>query len=340
LNSHGRGGTGRYNDSVNRSHTFAMAIAALLLAFACSFARAFADTSQNMTFSTGSAPVVRVQMRSGIITIRTWNQQQIAISSNDPVFAQHFMPDAVERALGGGDIPIFATAVKTPEGILTLPPEAFPIAPIGPDHDGVLVRPGDDANLTLTVPVSTALVWVVVGRGQVHMRDYRSGSFVVRVHAGSARLQNVGGDGYVEVARGPVILTNSAFNRLRARSAVGDIIFENCNARQIEVSSINGSIAYDNGTFVPGLARFESQNGNVALGIAGGGVQIGAHTAAGRVFQFFGNGASVRGSETDKQVTAGGGGPIVTASTARGNIYLYKGTLRHSKQKLPHNGHI
>jgi hypothetical protein len=187
----------------------------------------------------------------------------------------------------------------------------------------------------------------MVGRGEILMNDYRSGAFLARVRAGRVLLHNVGGNGYVEVARGPIAVSDSALNRLRARTAMGNILFENCNARQIEVSSIDGSIAYDNGTFAPGLARFESQNGDVAIGVAGGALQIGAHSTAGRIFESLAN-ARVAGTNTDAQASVGNGGPVVTASSARGAVYLYNGAFKRQQhpaqwrpisrvlQKIPH----
>ncbi len=94
---------------------------------------------------------------------------------------------------------------------------------------------------------------------------------------------------------GSISVNNSTFNRIRVRTAAGNIVFENSNVRQIEASSVNGSIAYDNGTFVPGIARFESQKGNVAIGVAGGGARIDAHSGGGRIFSGFSGGAAVGG---------------------------------------------
>jgi hypothetical protein len=269
-------------------------------------------------------------MRSGRITVRTWDRPQVQIASSDPVVANHFNPAQVARALRGGDIPIFSTKVFTPDGPLALPPEDFSVPSLmDAPHDGVVIFGGDTAaNVTVTVPQSTALIWTMVGRGELRMQDYHGGAFVARVHTGTISLSNMSGDGYVEAARGPIVIDNSAFNRLRARSALGNILFVNCNSRQIEVSSVDGSIAYDNGTFVPGLARFETQNGDVALGIAGGGVQIGAHSASGGILSNFARGADVRGNGTDAQAIVNGGGPVVTATSQRGRVYLYDGSFK------------
>jgi hypothetical protein len=306
-----------------------------------------------------NAPVIRMQMRTGSLTIRTWDRPQVQIESNAPVKARLVNAQTVANALPP-EITIFSTAIQTPDGPAFLPPESFPLGGmLASPHDGVLIFGGDqNADVVLTVPNATAFIWAVVGRGKIDVNGYRGGTFVTILHNGVLRLQNVSGDGYAEVARGPMLLENSTFNRIRARTAAGNIVFENCNSREIEASSIDGSIAYDNGTFVPGIARFESQNGNVAIGVAGGGARIDAHSANGRIFSGFANGAAVSGSPTDAQAVVGSGGPVVTANSGRGGVYLYNGTLRtrqrlqrawqpvgrilqHTlQQKFPHRRHI
>jgi hypothetical protein len=351
LNFHGRAARESYNSIVNRYHFKAFAGAAALLAFLFAPIAARAQSASLSVGVTGS-PVVRVQMRSGTLTIRTWNQPQVQIVSSDPVQAQHYDAGIVDRVFGSGDIPVFSTTILTPQGPLMLPPEDFPLGPIGTGHDAVVIHAPDASNVVVTLPTSSVFVWAMVSRGEILLNDYRGGSFVARVRAGRINLHNVGGNGYVEVARGPISVTDSALNRLRARTAIGNISFENCNARQIEVSTINGSIGYDNGTFAPGLARFESQNGNVAIGVAGGALQIGAHSAAGKIFENLDN-ARVSGSNTDAQASVGNGGPVVTASSGRGAVYLYSGAFKGKRlpaqwrpvgrilqQKLPHRRHI
>lgn len=315
---------------MDRSIVKWLAAAIALCAAMFAFAPASADVGTDFTLALPSAPILRVQMRSGILTIRTWDRSDIQVTSTDPVEVRHVGPDAVARALHGGDIPIFATSVLTADGRVTLPPEEFAVGSLASaPHDAVVVLGGGNgANVTITVPSSTAFIWAMVGRGELHLQDYRGGAFVARLHNGRMRLTNLSGDGFVEVARGPLAVQNSAFDRIRARTAIGNILFENCNARQIEVSSIAGSIVYDNGTFVPGLARFETQTGNIALGIAAGGVQIGAHSSSGRIYSDFGHGADVRGNGSDAQAIVNGGGPVVTASSQSGGVYLYDGTFK------------
>lgn len=360
MNSHGRRRRALYNVIVDRTLLkVAAAATAALLAFLLGPAPAFAQSGTSVTLPVSGAPVVRVQIRQGTLVIRTWNQPQVQISSGDEVQANHFDSGAVDRALAGGDIPIFSTTILTAQGPLILPAEDFPLPGIGTGHDGVIVHAiGPPATVTVTIPTGTALLWAAVGRGDLEVHDYRGGAFVARVHAGRITMQNVAGDGYVEAARGPIAFKNSALTRLRARTAAGNILFENCTARQIEVSSILGSIAYDNGTFSPGLARFESQSGNVAIGVAGGSLQIGAHAASGHIFEQLSN-ARLSGSGSDAQATLGSGGPVVTASSMTGNVYLYTGAFKKGRmpqawrpvgriikrqpplqQKFPHRRHI
>lgn len=306
---------------------------AALLAVLYPFACARAQTSSTQSIPVSAPPVIRLELRAGDVTIRTWDRPQVQISSTQPVQTQHVGADQVASALRGGDIPIFAARVFTPDGQLVLPQEEFPVPALlnGP-HDGVRIVGAEGSSITLTVPESTALIWAVVGRGSIRIRDYRTGAFIARVHNGAITLSNVGGDAYVESARGRIGIVNSAFNRIRTRTAVGNTFFENCNSRQIEASSIAGSILYDNGTFVPGLARFETVYGNIALGLAGGGASIAAHSSAGHVYSGLDRGARVGGAGGDVQAIVGGGGPVVTASSQNGSVFLYNGAFKKRPQ--------
>ena len=107
-------------------------------------------------------------------------------------------------------------------------------------------------------------------------------------------------------------------------------------SHQIQATSTYGSIVYDNGGFQPGLARFESEHGNVALGVRGN-AQIGAYSGSGHVESSFDDDVQVRGDPTTKQATVGGGGPVVTATSKNGSVYLYSGSMNehpHVRQEL------
>lgn len=310
---------------------------------------------------TSGSPIVRVQMRSGLVRVRTWDKPQVQIQSNVPVQVRHPGPEAVAGVLRP-DIPIFSMTIQTNNGSVTLPPEDFLLDPsvLAQPHDGVIIFGGNqDAQITLTIPNSTALLFGIVFTGGIELNGYHDGTFVAEVHTGGVHLNDVSGNGYAEVARGPLFVQNSTFNSIRARTAAGNIVFRNCNVRQGEASSVNGNVVYDNGTFVPGIARFESQNGNVAIGVAGGGASIAAHSSGGKIFTGFSRPAALLGSPTDAQVVVGSGGPLVTANSNRGAVYLYDGALKSRgrlqgawqnigralerkplQQKLPHRRHI
>jgi hypothetical protein len=125
--------------------------------------------------------------------------------------------------------------------------------------------------------------------------------------------------------RGPVIAHASSFDRLRVRTGTGNAVFDGVHAKQIEVSSVFGSILYDGGSFEPGLAHFETQNGDVAIGVNGP-ADLGGRSSTGRVYTNFDHPAQV--TEGGSHATVGGGGPLVTATSATGNVFFYDGSLR------------
>ena len=262
--------------------------------------------------------------------MQTWDRPQVRIVSSSSVQVHHFGPQAVARAIPGGDVPIFVTQVETPDGSIALTQEDFPVDGIaGIPHDALLIFGGDaSAAIVITVPVNTALVVASVGRGSLRVENYHS-AMVLLLHNGGIDVSNSSGAAYVQAARGSIAVANSNFDRIRARTAIGNIFFTGCNVRQVEVSSVRGHIAYDNGTFAPGLARFETQEGNIALGVASGGVHVTAHASGGRVVSGLErNAGTVAGSPTDAEATINGGGPIVTANAGKGSIFIYSGTLR------------
>jgi hypothetical protein len=287
-----------------------------------------AHAQTSIVLPAGDAPVVRVMMRSGTLTIRIWNRSDVQVSSAQPVSARDFRPDAVARALTG-NIPIFATSVFDAAGPITLPQEEFALAPLSAaPHQGIFVQAAD-ADVLLTLPAGTALLLAGVQRGGIDVQDYH-GTFALLLHNGGMRLSNVAGTGYAQVARGRMTVSGSQFDRIRARTAIGNIIFQNCTSRQIQVSSVSGTLVYDGGSFQPGLARFETVFGNVAIGM-GRDAQVGAHSSVGRIYSIAGGGA-VRAGQTDAQI--GSGRAVVTASSSHGAIFLYNGSLR-SQQHLP-----
>jgi hypothetical protein len=277
----------------------------------------------------GPAPIVRVIVGQGNVTVKTWDRQAVQVDDPTGVSVRQFSVNSTEAQ---NTIPILAGRIGSPEGPVELPAETFAVSTLAPGpHDVVAVR-GSEANVTVTVPQNAALVQVQMGKGNVSLQDYHGGTFVARVRNGTARLTNDGGDAFVQVMRGQVLADNANFSRVRIRSAVANVLFSNSRSEQIEVSSVRGSIAYDGGSFSPGLARFETQSGDIALGVNGN-AELAAHaSASGRVLTSFDPGAQMSGRDGEQRAVLGGGGPVVNATSGSGNVYLYNGKLaaRHT----------
>jgi hypothetical protein len=304
--------------------------------FVCALQAGTAN-AQPVFFDAGDAPVVQIGVRSGTIVVNTWDRPGVDVESADDINVRRVTarfgadPGAIPMS-----VPMLAAPVRTPQGDnVTLPPENFVFSTVSPGpHDAILLTANDNVAATVHIPINTALLVVRSGgASQIEINNYRTGTFIVHSRAGLVRLNNDGGDGFVQVVNGNIVANNSNFNRIRARTAVRNIAFERCSAKQIEATSIAGSILYDGRTFQTGLARFETERGNVAIGVSGG-ARIEARGATGRVFTAFDNPASVQQRNGEADAVVGGGGALVSASSAQGSVYLFDGTLA-SKRQLP-----
>lgn len=281
----------------------------------------------NAVIPTTPAPFVWIQLDGGAVTIRTWDRAAIQIQSDPSVTFSHAPP----RQLGGPQqIPLWSQTVKTPAGDLTLAPEAFILPPFAPgEHDAFIVR--GEGDVTLTIPSQTALLFANVRLGSVAVDGFSGTALYVRVTAGEAHLTNVSTTAAVQVNNGPVFVANSDFPRLRLRTGRGNVFMSNCRASQIQVTSLVGSILFDNGTFDPGLAHFETDRGSIAIGVTSG-AQIDAHSGSGRILYDIGNDGSVNRTPNDAEAMLNGGGPVVTASSVNGAVVFYRGTLHQYPQ--------
>ena len=315
---------------LNRPSGVARMISYVVITWLLSSAPAWAEVT---TVDGMDAPIVRIQIPAQAnVTIRTWDRPSIQVEGDTSAFTANRLPSQMVPAYLP-PTPVRMGQIKGPDGTpIVLPAESFVVSNITPGlHPVVFVRAelGHEVGaITVTVPRNAALVAANVGRGSIALHDYQNGSFIIHINNGTAVLDNVGGDGFVQVMRGPVFATDSTLNRLRVRTALGNQIYERCNVRQIEASSVEGSIVYDGGRFGQGLARFYSTNGNVAIGVAGG-AQLGGRVAgSGRGYTFFEARAQVDNRDDGASAIVGGGGPVVTATSGSGNVYLYDGSLR------------
>lgn len=298
------------------------ALAGLLFVFACAAAGVTRASADTQTIATSGAPVVFAQLQAGVVTVRTWNRTDVQVDADPTVNVRHI--DRIPANLPPA-FTFFSQTIDTPDGPLMLPPEPFLIQPLDPSSSHDAVAFNGYGNLTITVPSGSPLLVTRVAQGEVSIDGYHGGTFFATVRAGMLRLDDVSGTGGFQVNNGPVLVRNSTLDRIRGRTGRGNMFFENCTARQIEATSLTGSIVYDNGSFEPGLARFESARGNIALGIGRGGAQIDAHSGDGRVL-----------SEGSFQ-----SGPVVTATTERGTVIYYNGSLRSHpdlRRQFPSHG--
>jgi len=290
-------------------------------------------------FDVGPSPVLNVHLSRGTLDIQTWDRPQVQITSDTPLDIQHVSAAQVDPNIPR-QLQVSSQQVETAHGPVTLPAESFvlPELPSGA-HDAIVARGA--GHVTITIPRNTAMVLAHVRAGHLGINGYH-GIFVAHGRSAGISLDNVGGTGFVESLRGRVVATNSTFDRLRIRTATGNMLFQGCTSHQIQATSSYGSIVYDNGHFQPGLARFESEHGNVALGVRGG-AQIGAHSGSGKVISSFHREANVRGNPATKQATVDGGGPVVTATSHHGSVYLYSGSMNehpHVRQQLSGNSRL
>jgi len=298
----------------------------------CAAARAELATVEGV-----AAPIVRIQIPAQAnLVVRTWDRPAVQVEGDAGAYVIQRSVNRFPASLPPQLIRVGQT--KAPDGApIALPAESFVISSLPAGPRNVVVVKGEIGHpvgsLVVTIPSNSPLVSANVARGSVTIQNYQNGTFIVHLNRGLVLLDGVGGDGFVQVLHGPLVADDSNFNRLRARTAVGTQIFEHCNARQIEASIAVGSIVYDNGHFDAGLARFDVSYGNVAIGTTGAS-QLTARVGVGRVYTLFDRRAQVDARESEATALVEGGGPVVTATSAIGNAYLYDGSLR-TKSRIP-----
>ncbi len=311
--------------------TWRRGLAGLLSVFAFFAGTCVCAHAATALIPTTAAPFVVVQLDSGSVNIRTWDRAAIQIDADPTVTFSHAPPRQVATRIPE-QIPLWSQSIKTPQGQeLDLAPELFPLPPFAPgEHDALIVR--GEGDVTLTVPQQSPLLLINVRLGSVTVAGYTGTAFVAHVTAGEIHMENVNTTAAVQVNNGPIFISNSSFERLRLRTGRGNAFMSACRSRQIQVTSLTGSVTYDNGIFdQPGLAHFETTRGNIAIGVAGG-MQIEAHSGSGRIFYDVGADGNVNRNADDAQATLLGGGPVVTASTVSGAVIFFRGSLHDYPQ--------
>jgi hypothetical protein len=311
--------------------------AAASLALLIGFLHPAQARAESSSFTVGDQAVVRVIAGNGsTVSLRAWDRPTVEVDTDDEsvqVLRRTVVFGTAQNPLSVS-IPLATIAVRDPATGMSepgsLPPEEFPYASdfrAGP-HDVLRVEAAAGAHVTVMVPPSTAILETGIrGSGILTVDDYHGGTLFVRSGGGRALLTDVTSAAYIEVRNGTVNVRDSSFDRLRARGNTVGFLFEHTRARQIEVTTVSGAIVYDDGTFDPGLARFESTYGSIAIGVASN-AQIEARSGDGRVLSLWDKRPPIdQRGDGAASATVDGGGPVVNALTAHGNIYLYDGSL-------------
>jgi len=286
--------------------------------------------------------IVQVAGRGNAVTIRTWDRPSVEVDSGDvPATITHRM-----TAFGTVRMPLAAPIPPMPyvahdgagqvTGQGVLPPEDFPYSGFRPGpHDVVRISAEAGARLTVTVPASTGLLQTRVGGGLTTIDGYRGADLFVVQNYGRVQMNGVTTTAFLQMINGALYAVGSSFDRVRVRANAANIIFERCRSKQIEATSVSGAIVYDGGTFDPGLARFESQTGNIALGVTAP-AELAGRTQDGRVYTQFERGTPIaQPADGAATATYEGGGPLVNAITTHGSVYLYDGSLANRRAVAP-----
>jgi hypothetical protein len=297
-----------------------------------------------LSFDVADAAVVTLAGRDASITIHTWSRNTVQLDFPDGKGI--VATSGVQDTRADVPIPTISVQERSPEGAFTatLLPEDFPVPRLAPGkHDFVRLlepppapaEPGRPPapfparfNVTVMIPESTGLVNVRSQRGDIAVDGYH-GTTLAAAGRGRVLFTNVSGDAFVQPLNGAFYATNSTFDRLRIRSNRADQIFDGCRVKQIEATTLTGNIVFDNGIFDPGLARFDSDRGSIALGVNGG-AQVGAHTQDGHVLTVLPPQPSspvIAHDASESFAVAGNGGPLVTVSSNHGDVLLYDGSL-------------
>ena len=281
-----------------------------------------------------SQPIVLIQ-HTQPIAITTWDRDQIVVDAGGQAPVVQRRPSRNPRTTPTApySVPIPAASVPEPDGnVIDLGAEEFPVQIPAGTHETVRIQvPPSAANVM--IPANTSVL-SINGNSATRIQNYH-GQLIAQQRAGPLVLTNVSGDAFVQNLRGQILIADSNFDRLRTRTALNNMIFQRCNVKQIEATSNRGSIVYNNGTFQPGLARFETVTGHVALGINGG-ANIAVKGQPGQIYQHFNRPTQFFDRNGEANALVGGGGPLVNVLTQQGRVYLYDGSLMN-KRALPRN---
>ena len=322
---------------VPRNRALRWIAAGLGLFLACSIGAAAPALAGTSSFDVGEQAVVNVLVRGrgNQVTVRVWDRPTVQVDYADegaPSMDKQSIPFGTPRFPLAQQVPLQFYAARDKDGQIVpgapLAPEVFPYASFRPGpHDAVNVVAPEGSRLVVTVPAATGILSLRIGGGQTVLEGYRGANLFILQNQGRIQLTGVTTTAFVQMNYGAFYAADGNFDRIRIRGIAAHDVFEHCRTKQIEATSITGSILYDGGSFDPGLARFESQSGNIALGVNSP-AQLVGRSQDGHVYTQFSRSTSVdQRAEGEATATVGGGGPLVNAISSRGNVFFYEGTL-------------
>jgi hypothetical protein len=322
---------------VPRTRALRWIAAGLGLFVSLSIAAAAPALAGTSSFDVGDQTVVNVLVRGrgNQVTVRVWDRPTVQVDYADestPVMDKQSIPFGTPRFPLAQQIPLQLYSARDRDGQVVagapLPPEVFPYASFRPGpHDAVSVVAPEGARLVLTVPASTGILSLRIGGGQTLIEGYRGANLFIVQNQGRIQLTGATTTAFVQMNYGVFYAADGNFERVRIRGIGAHDVFEHCRTKQIEATSVTGSILYDGGSFDPGLARFESQTGQIALGVNSP-AQLVGRSQDGHVYTLFDRRTNVeQHGDGEAMATVGEGGPLVNAISTHGNVYFYEGTL-------------
>jgi hypothetical protein len=279
-------------------------------------------------------PIVLIQ-HTQPLWINTWDRDLISVDSGADLPTVERRPGRLTPTTPTApySVPIPSQSIQAPNGQqVVLGPEEFPVQLPPGQHDTVRIEVPPNV-ATIMIPANTTVL-SVNGFSATQIQNYH-GQLIAQQRAGPLVLRNDSGDAFAQNLRGQIFVADSNFDRLRTRTALNNMVFQRVNVRQIEATSTHGSIFFNNGSFQPGLARFETANGHVALGVNGG-ANIAVKAPPGQVFQNFDRPTPFVDRNGEANAAVNGGGPLVNVVTRQGRVYLYDGSILDKRQLPQH----
>lgn len=273
----------------------------------------------------GDQPVIFLNVRQANVVVRSAAGDDVrVVAPRAHVDRTTYVPDP-----GDNDVEILSSSIETRTGRrITLPLESFRYTPLRPGpHLEIRIRGASVGRVSIELPQRPSLLLIRMENGRARIDGVQGATIVAKVHRGGIALRRFTGSAYLQVDGGPIALAGSRLEHVRLRTGMGPIVLESCTLAQVQASSVLGDVVVDDAVFVPGVARFDSRDGAVALGIGQGGAQVSGTTARGGIFTQLDERSHPQIGDGSLSGAIHGGGPAVTLRSGRGSLFLYDAPL-------------